>query len=124
MSKAELARSARRSNFVPLVGLWQQTPMSFRIGAIVLLIHLIIAVTGPFWAPYGQAQMNLSLRGTPERLADRQRLLRSLDTVRRDLDVRGEMIAMDESETLVRHLLTLTFGPKWQKDVARISRGF
>src|SRR6185503_15922122 len=57
MSKAELARSARRSNFVPLVGLWQQTPMSFRIGAIVLLIHLIIAVTGPFWAPYGYAQM-------------------------------------------------------------------
>jgi len=42
---------------VPLVGLWQQTPMSFRIGAIVLLIHLIIAVTGPFWAPYGYAQM-------------------------------------------------------------------
>jgi len=57
MSKAELARSARRSNFVPLVGLWQQTPMSFRIGAIVLVIHLIIAVTGPFWAPYGYAQM-------------------------------------------------------------------
>jgi hypothetical protein len=36
----------------------------------------------------------------------------------------GQMIAMDQSETLVRHLLTLTFGPKWQKDVARISRGF
>jgi peptide/nickel transport system permease protein len=31
--------------------------MSFRIGAIVLLVHLIIAVTGPFWAPYGYAQM-------------------------------------------------------------------
>jgi peptide/nickel transport system permease protein len=57
MSKAELVPSARRSNFVPLVGLWQQTPMSFRIGAIVLLIHVIIAVTGPFWAPYGYAQM-------------------------------------------------------------------
>ena len=36
----------------------------------------------------------------------------------------GQMIAMDQTETLVRHLLTLTFGPKWQKDVARISRGF
>ena len=36
----------------------------------------------------------------------------------------GQMIAMDQSEALVRHLLTLTFGPKWQKDVARIARGF
>jgi peptide/nickel transport system permease protein len=57
MSKVEIARSARRSNFVSFIGLWQQTPMSFRIGAIVLLIHAIIAVTGPFWAPYGYAQM-------------------------------------------------------------------
>lgn len=57
MSKAEIARSARRSYFVPLVGFWQQTPMSFRIGAIVLLIHLFIAATGPFWAPFGYAQM-------------------------------------------------------------------
>jgi peptide/nickel transport system permease protein len=57
MSKAEMASSTRRPDFMPLVGLWQQTPMSFRIGAIVLLIHIIIAATGPFWAPYGYAQM-------------------------------------------------------------------
>ncbi len=35
----------------------------------------------------------------------------------------GEMIAMEESRVLVRHLLVLTFGPQWEKDVARIARG-
>jgi peptide/nickel transport system permease protein len=37
--------------------LWRQTPISFRIGLIVLVIHLFVAVTGPFWAPYGYSQM-------------------------------------------------------------------
>jgi peptide/nickel transport system permease protein len=37
--------------------LWSQTPQSFRIGLIVLLVHLIVAITGPFWAPYGFSQM-------------------------------------------------------------------
>jgi len=36
----------------------------------------------------------------------------------------GEMIAMGQQTALVRHLLVLTFGPKWEKDVARIARGF
>jgi peptide/nickel transport system permease protein len=57
MSKAEIARSSRKSNLLQLVSLWRQTPMSFRIGGIVLLLHFIVAVTGPFWAPYGYAQM-------------------------------------------------------------------
>ena len=57
MSKAEIARSPRKSNLLQLVSLWRQTPMSFRIGSIVLLLHFIVAVTGPFWAPYGYAQM-------------------------------------------------------------------
>jgi hypothetical protein len=35
----------------------------------------------------------------------------------------GEMIAMNETPTLVRHLLVLTFGPRWEKDVSRIARG-
>jgi hypothetical protein len=37
----------------------------------------------------------------------------------------GEMIAMQENENapIVRHLLVLTFGPQWQKDVGRIARG-
>lgn len=37
--------------------LWRRAPMSFRIGAIVLLLHFVIAATGPFWAPYGLSQM-------------------------------------------------------------------
>jgi hypothetical protein len=36
----------------------------------------------------------------------------------------GEMIAVGQQDALVRHLLVLTFGPKWEKDVARIARGF
>lgn len=40
-----------------LLPLWRQTPLSFRIGLIILVIHLVVAVTGPFWAPYGFSQM-------------------------------------------------------------------
>ena len=40
---------------------WRRTPMSFRIGAIILLIHLVAAATGPFWAPYGFAQMGTGI---------------------------------------------------------------
>jgi hypothetical protein len=37
----------------------------------------------------------------------------------------GEMIAVGtENNAIVRHLLVLTFGPKWEHDVARIARGF
>src|SRR5215475_12786896 len=36
----------------------------------------------------------------------------------------GEMLALGQQTALVRHLLVLTFGPKWEKDVARIARGF
>lgn len=41
--------------------LWRQTPQSFRIGLVILLLHLIIAVTGPFWAPYGFSQMGTGI---------------------------------------------------------------
>lgn len=41
--------------------LWRQTPQSFRIGAIILLVHLVIAATGPFWAPYGFSQMGTGI---------------------------------------------------------------
>ncbi|QIE54620.1 ABC transporter permease [Pikeienuella piscinae] len=37
--------------------IWRQMPLSFRIGAVILALHLIIAITGPFWAPYGYSQM-------------------------------------------------------------------
>jgi hypothetical protein len=35
----------------------------------------------------------------------------------------GEMISMAQNARLVQHLLTLTFGPHWERDVARIARG-
>jgi peptide/nickel transport system permease protein len=41
--------------------LWSQTPQSFRIGLIVLLVHLIVAITGPFWAPWGYSQMGAGM---------------------------------------------------------------
>ena len=40
-----------------LLTLWLQTPMSFRIGLIILILHLVVAATGAFWAPYGFSQM-------------------------------------------------------------------
>jgi hypothetical protein len=36
----------------------------------------------------------------------------------------GEMVSLEQSGTLVRHLLVLAFGPRWEKDVGRIARGF
>jgi peptide/nickel transport system permease protein len=41
--------------------LWRQTPQSFRIGVVILLVHLVIAATGPFWAPYGFSQMGTGI---------------------------------------------------------------
>lgn len=41
--------------------LWCQTPQSFRIGAVILLIHIATAITGPFWAPYGFSQMGTGI---------------------------------------------------------------
>ena len=57
MTEVELELSAppqRKRNWLLL---WRQMPLSFRIGSLILLVHLVIAVTGPFWAPYGYSQM-------------------------------------------------------------------
>ena len=40
---------------------WSRTPLSLRIGAAILAIHLILAVIGPFVAPYGYAQMGAGI---------------------------------------------------------------
>lgn len=40
---------------------WSRMPVSFRIGAAILLAHILVAVTGPFWAPYGLSQMGTGL---------------------------------------------------------------
>lgn len=57
MSEADLRLAAppqQRRNWLVL---WLQMPLSFRIGSFILLVHLLVAVTGPFWAPYGYSQM-------------------------------------------------------------------
>src|SRR5262249_585527 len=36
----------------------------------------------------------------------------------------GEMLSLGQDPVLVRHVLVLTFGPQWEKDIARIARGF
>jgi peptide/nickel transport system permease protein len=44
-------------------------PLSLRIGAAILLVHFIVAITGPFWAPYGYSQMGTGLPLAPASLA-------------------------------------------------------
>ena len=46
-----------------------ETPLSLRIGAAILLLHIVVAVTGPFWAPYGYSQMATGLPLAPASLA-------------------------------------------------------
>jgi peptide/nickel transport system permease protein len=41
--------------------LWTQTPKSLRIGSMILLVHLVVAATGPWWAPYGFSQMGTGM---------------------------------------------------------------
>jgi peptide/nickel transport system permease protein len=45
-------RSARR---------WRRSPRSLKFGTGILLVHLLIAMTGPFWAPYGLSQMGTGI---------------------------------------------------------------
>jgi peptide/nickel transport system permease protein len=40
---------------------WRQTPRSFRVGSIILVVHLAVATVGPFVVPYGAAQMGTGL---------------------------------------------------------------
>lgn len=61
MALDSAAMSSRQSAFRRYWLLWGQTPQSFRIGLVILLVHLIVAVTGPFWAPYGFAQMGTGI---------------------------------------------------------------
>lgn len=50
-------------------GLIARTPLSLRLGAAVLLVHLLLAATGPLWAPYGYSQMGTGLPLSPASLA-------------------------------------------------------
>ena len=44
-------------------------PLSLRIGATILIVHLGLAIAGPFWAPYGFSQMGAGLPLMPASLA-------------------------------------------------------
>lgn len=57
MSEADIQLSAPPVRKQGPWSLWRQMPLSFRLGAIILVVHLVVAVTGPFWAPYGYSQM-------------------------------------------------------------------
>ena len=52
MASDQRQRSGRRSGRCG-----DALPMSLRIGAIILLLHFVVAATGPFWAPYGPSQI-------------------------------------------------------------------
>jgi peptide/nickel transport system permease protein len=41
---------------------WRRAPSSFKAGTVILLLQLIVALTGPLWAPYGLSEMGT---GTP-----------------------------------------------------------
>lgn len=40
---------------------WLRSTWSFKIGLIIFLLHLVIAVSGPFWAPYDYAEMGVGI---------------------------------------------------------------
>jgi peptide/nickel transport system permease protein len=40
---------------------WRRAPTSFKVGTAILLGHLLIALTGPLWAPYGLSQMGTGI---------------------------------------------------------------
>jgi peptide/nickel transport system permease protein len=43
------------------LGLWRQTPLSFRIGAVILVVHVLVAVVGPFLVAYGYSEMRTGI---------------------------------------------------------------
>jgi peptide/nickel transport system permease protein len=49
------------------LAVWRSAPSSFRIGAILLGLHIILAVLGPFIAPFSQQQM---MTGRPVQAPD------------------------------------------------------
>ena len=61
MSVDPAAIPAPRRASVRYGTLWSQTPQSFRIGLVILVVHVVVAVTGPFWAPYGFSQMGAGI---------------------------------------------------------------
>jgi peptide/nickel transport system permease protein len=40
---------------------WHRSLKSLKVGTAILLVHLLIAITGPWWAPYGLSQMGTGI---------------------------------------------------------------
>ena len=36
---------------------WRRAPLNFRVGAVILVIHVLAAAVGAFWTPYGFKEM-------------------------------------------------------------------
>jgi len=49
-------------NVVPRMKLWgRRLPLGLRIGLVILLFHVSLAISGPFWIPYGPAQLGTGI---------------------------------------------------------------
>lgn len=57
MSDTNIDISIALANRTGMFVLWRLMPLSFQLGSFILLVHLLVAVSGPFWAPYGYSQM-------------------------------------------------------------------
>lgn len=57
IAAAEVRTGSRRH----IARLWGNAPTGLRVGAVILAIHVAVAVTGPFWAPYGYGQMGTGI---------------------------------------------------------------
>ncbi len=40
-----------------LATLWRRSPLSLRIGSVILCLHFLVAMTGPFLVPFGPSQI-------------------------------------------------------------------
>ena len=52
MTPVDRDRRGGASQFSRYYRKWSGTPMAFRIGMILVLSQLLVAITGPFWIPY------------------------------------------------------------------------
>ena len=48
-------------NLAHWFSLWQRSPQSLRLGSIILVFWLVVAVLGALWTPYGYAQLGAGL---------------------------------------------------------------
>jgi peptide/nickel transport system permease protein len=61
MTNEPVTLAAPRPERAKLGSLWRQTPWSFRIGLAILMVHVAVAATGPFWMPYGYGQLGAGI---------------------------------------------------------------